>query len=382
MRKHLFPVLSLVMACAFVLPSVVHSDEPRKQGREVWEGDPDAPDYQPWLKPPEVDDMIPVEVGGEVLYLTPQEHERIELRRQLMLRETLEEMEAQRLRQMLGNNQRDESLRRSIQDRFPLSPDEIKVLRERDLGVQEAQNRPVVDVESIIRTMNLDIDDNKPFGLYVSRGFISSMVFYDQSGNPWPIKGDVIGDESAFGSRTIGEENHIAVFEIKRSFAQSNALIYLEGLNVPLSVRLMGAEGKVDARLSVRVPRFGPQSGGGGDGLRGARMAPEVRNAPQQMIDLLGTGRIEGAREFTLEGIAGRAFFHDGNLYIRSKSDLVIPPIQPPMSQEIVSPTGYNVYRIPPVTQLTFSENGSLVPVRVREKPQVDIRPKQSIFEE
>jgi len=344
---------------------------------------PESPDgrtynplYRPKLTPVQDKNMVSVTVDGEEFKLTPQEYNEVQLKRRALLRKMYDDHEMARLRSMMEREQDDQAYQEALDSRFPLSPEQILNLRRKDLERTRAENRPVVgNVESSIRTVSLDLDSQEPITLNVSTGFISALVFFDQNGKPWPIKGDVIADDNAFASGKIGDAGHIATFEIKQSFAQSNALLELEGLNSPLSIRLVGEEGKVDAKLSVRVPRFGPKSEQGP-----VRTSSRSEAASPVMMELLNTGRIAGAEQYALDGVQGLVFYQDGALFIRSKATLTVPPIQPPMSQEVRSPTGYRIYKIPPVTNLMFADEGRLVRATVKEKDSINLSAKPSIF--
>lgn len=334
------------------------------------------PRYRQQLMPVPQDKMITVNVDGQEFQLTPQEFNEIKLKRRAVLTKMYEEHEMAQLRGLINQDDAQTAYQRAVEEKYPLTPDQITDLRRRDLEVVRAKNSPVInDVDYNIETIPLDIDSNKPLELNVSRGFISSLAFYDQNGSPWPIKGDVIGDSESFKSTTIGEGKHVAVFEIHRSFAHSNALIELEGLNTPISVRLNGQEGKVDGRLGVRIPRFGPNSSTGP-----VQVSHEIESAPPRMMDLLNTGKIRGATQYALEGVAGKIYYADGSLYIRTRATLAVPPIEPPLSQEIISPTGFNVYKIPPVSRLMFTDAGKLITAKVTKKKAVSLMPEQSIF--
>lgn len=308
--------------------------------------------------------------------LSPADIELINLKRDSLIKYLYEQERLKDVRNQMKADSRSEAIKESMSEQYPLSPEEIIQFRKMQKEINKAQNTPINNgVKTSIRTVDLDIGSAEAITLSVASGFASSMVFYDESGNPWPVQGEIIGNDLAFKSEIVGEQKHIAIFEILQDFAESNALINLQGLPIPLVIRLKGTDSTVDSRLSVRIPRIGPNT------EVGEIYMPEgVDNAPDEILEMLNGGELLSGEEYELNGVSGTVYFSEGSLYIRSKAKLLSPPINPPLSMEMQSPTGYNVYKIPPVTQLLFSQNGELKEAEVKEKMKIDLPEKRNIF--
>lgn len=317
--------------------------------------------------------------------LTREEIESINNKRRALVRYLYEEERLKDLRVKMDQNQRSQEYQSAIIDKYPFSPQEIMENRKLAVEIDRATNSPLVqNVQSRIRTTSIDLESSEPIHLAVAPGYASSMVFYDDAGRPWPIVGDVIGNGAAFKSTTTGESKHIAVFEIMKNFTQSNALINLEGLPVPLVIHLTGTSSVVDSRLSIRIPRIGPATeealssnpaiiqSGGSTGNAGT--------APSEMMEMLNGGKLKGGKKYSLEGVDGSAYLKGGKLYLRTKAKLISPPINAPISMELQSPTGYNVYKIPPSTHLIFSDEGERVDAEVKESVDIERKKQRSIF--
>src|SRR5690606_31267077 len=139
-------------------------------------------------------------------------------------------------------------------------------------------------------------------------------------------------------AKTVSEQGHVATFQILKEFAQSNALIVLDGLPVPVVLRLIGSDEKVDSRLSVRIPRHGPKAQ-----VR-AVFRNEIDNAPPDMMTFLNGQPLPGSVPYRLKGVPGEVLKTGDQLYLRSRAQLMSPP---PLSS-LVSASGYNVYTLPP----------------------------------
>jgi hypothetical protein len=306
--------------------------------------------------------------------LSSRERELIEKKRHALVKYLYEQQELESARKILSDENRKAAYEETKRDKIPLSPDEIIELRRLDIAAKRAENAPISNsgVKLEIRTLDLDVDAPKPVILNVAPGYASSIVFYDQTGAPWPIDGDIIGDINSFGSKGMSKQKHIAVFEISKEFAQSNALINLEGLSIPIVVKLVGHDGVVDSRLSVRIPKMGP----------GAALQPfvhdQLENASSDMLNVLNGDKLAGSKRFELVGVPGEVTYKDDALFIRTRANL----ISPPWKRSVVSPSGYKVYELPPVTNLLFSVDGEMKNATIEKGFDVNITHTKSIFSE
>ena len=311
---------------------------------------------------------------GTTLELTESEVEQIRIKQRTLQKYRYEQDELAEERRALAERERQNNLDAALTNRMPLDPKEIRDIRQRELEVKAAENSPVTgDVKFDMRTIELDVEEPRPIEISVSKGFASSIVFFDENGAPWPIVGDkVIADESAFSATILTSNPHMAVFEIKREFAQSNALITLQDMPLPVTIKLSGEEGKVDSRLIVRIPQFGPLS----QSMPVTQTRRQIQNVSDAMLAMLNGGRLPGGVEYQLNGVDGTVFVKDGRMFIRTKAFLKAPPAL----AEQISPTGVNVYELLPRISLLFSVNGEQVTAKVEEKPQIQLSRKSSIF--
>lgn len=318
-----------------------------------------------------------VEVGGERFEteLSEAEREIINQKRSAIIRHLYEEETLDDARDALEERERSESFEDTLRSQFPLTPEEIRIIRERRLEATRAENEPLQSPEMRMRTVEHDVNDPEPLVVNVSRGYASSLVFFDETGAPWPIKPveeqGAIGDESAFRSFLVSEDRNVLVWEVTEDFRESNALIDLEGLSSPVVVKLDGRTDSVDARVSVRLPGHGPN----------ARSEPstssQFEDVPQSTISLLNGDIPQSAKEYDIVGAPGTAIYYDDWLYVRTRARLMSPPAH----SQVSSPTGYRVYQISPTEQLLFSHEGEVREARVEERFSVEIDYQSSIYE-
>lgn len=317
---------------------------------------------------------IPVQLDSidKELLLYQDEKIAIEGRERLLLLDMYENEQLKVIRSALERIERKDSIKEAYGNISELPPEEIRKLRYYEQYIDEAKNTPLGDVEQIIASQEVNLSSNKPIEVYLSSGNQASLVFYDRGGNPWPIEGEPHYDQSAFNIMTTHPKNHVALFTLKRPFSQSNAIINLQGSDMPLIIRLVGNESKVHSRLSLRLPIFGP----------GMKSRPSVYNmvdnASPDMMRVLNGDSLEGALEYAIEGVSDAdAYYKNGNLYIRTKALLLVPPPK----QASTLPSGFNSYIIPAKRDLLFSVDGKYVEAHVIPRTSVDLGQRQSSFD-
>lgn len=315
-----------------------------------------------------------VELEGSDLSveLTDAERILIQRKRNELLKYLYQEQTLAEARELMIDNERQKKKEQEIRNK--LDPEEIVEFRRYQQRIEEAQNKPLgQSVELTTRTVDVELGSAKPIDINIAPGYVSSIVFYDQTGSPWTIEGEVIGDKNAFSSTIVSTNQNIASLEILRPFATSNALVVLDGLDIPLVFRLNGNNQAIDSRLTVRIPKFGPN----------AKVAPfvtdRVDNASPEMISILDGdwSQLNNAKRYKLSGVEGEAYLYNGFLYVRSPHLLLIPASESRLS----SPSGYQITKIVPSENLVFSVDGERVYAEVEEVQDVKIRNKKSIFQ-
>lgn len=303
--------------------------------------------------------------------LSPEEADVIQRKKHLILKHLYEQSELESLRQYLSDKERASDFDSSVKKSIPFTPDQVSEIRKREESVEKARNAPLKDIKLQIRTIDVDVDSPNPIELNVYAGNVSAIVFYDQTGSPWPIEGDILGNKDAFSSSQISESNHIASFEILKNFSQSNALVNLKGLPIPIVIKLVGTSGVVDSRVSVRIPKAGPNAN------FTAYSYDLIQNVSPEMLKVLNGDKLINSKRYALVGVEGEVTYKDGLLYIRTEADL----INPPPKKSVVSPSGYKVYQLSPVTNLMFSVNGKRTYAEIEKAFDVKLKQRSSIFE-
>ena len=367
--------LRLIAACIAIVSvsGIVHANEAVGDSVDVVVDDAQKEEV---IQAADIDEngrkLFPVDGAGINARLSREEYDLIQRKREVLQKKIYEDAQLDELRSLLKESSRRENVDKTIYEEYPMNSEEIYKMRQIQRDVNKAKNAPLRDLKLDITSQELDVDVNNPIILRVARGYNATLVFFDQSGAPWPIEGDVLHNKSSFASNVVSKTKHIVSFDIAEDFSESTAMITLEGHPVPIIVKLVGGDTVVDSRKSIRVLKYGPN----------AEIEPfsytELENVSSEMLSILEGANIpNGAKRYLLNGVSGEAYLYEGDLYIRTRAMLMSPP----WKQSAVSNSGYRVYRMKPSSVLLFSNNGERIEATVETSINTDVKYKKSIFE-
>lgn len=233
----------------------------------------------------------------------------------------------------------------------PFSSDEILQNRIKDTEIERAANIPIINSKQIISSENLDVDNPKPIIIRTSPSKVSSIIFFDSTGAPWPIEYALPGDEEMFTITPAGSEKNVATIIAGKNFVQSNAVLGLVGLPTTIVLELQADPYNTDSRKSLRLPRTGPKA-------KQISVATQdlVENSPPELLSLMNGSKLAGSKLLKLDGVkSGNAYLYNGYIYLTSKYILMWPAALNSAS----SPTGKNVYKLhKSAKNLIFSVDG------------------------
>lgn len=285
-----------------------------------------------------------------------------------------EEQQLKDLRKLIQANEVEKVKEKTLRKEMPLEPSEISDLRKRLAKTEKAVNEPIYgDTSFRIRNITYNPDSNLPLSISLAPGYSAQVEFYDSSGKPWPIRKDgVVGDSESFSKRVMGEDRHIASFSLNRSYKESNAAVILEGLPASIPVLLKGTAATVDGRITVTLPRLGPN----------AEIMPiyqnEIENVSPELVKLQGGNAPTGSKALRVAGIVNAESWFDGTyLYLSLPGRLLLPP---PLSSS-VSPTGRYLYKVNPTPMITVSVNGERKTGTIERVYETEIRRARSVFD-
>ncbi len=93
----------------------------------------------------------------------------------------------------------------------------------------------------------------------LAQGFVSSVVFLDSTGAPWPIVAYDLGDPSSFNIQWDKSGNTL-MMQANKLYNYGNMAVKLQGLNTPVMLTLVPGQKAIDYRVDMRVQGYGPNA--------------------------------------------------------------------------------------------------------------------------
>tara|TARA_B100000683_G_scaffold274307_1_gene322090 strand:- start:578 stop:1504 length:927 start_codon:yes stop_codon:yes gene_type:complete len=251
---------------------------------------------------------------------------------------------------------------------FPLSPDQIHELRYEYNRTKQAsevtEKVPPKPVASAI-VVNLSPGSTPPV-VRLASGFVTSLIFLDSSGEPWPIKAYDIGDPQAFNIQwkpsTPDEEKsgesmgNTMLIQSSSMYRQGNLAVMLRGLNTPIMLTLIPGQRVVDYRLDVQVPGLGPLG-------NSKEMTSLPTEANPDLLNVLNNIPPVGGKALSVSGADGHAWLAGNTLYLRTPLTLISPSWVSTMSS---SDGLVHAYTLTPASVLLALHHGKLVKLKVK----------------
>ncbi len=254
-----------------------------------------------------------------------------------------------------GTGMSQEAFANMLRSMMPLSPDQIKTLRKLFDRTQYAAatypGTPPKPTSSSV-AVNLSPGAAPPI-VRLSNGFVTSLVFLDSTGEPWPIQAYDIGDPDSFNIQWDQKGNTLLV-QSNTTYKSGNLAVILKGQDTPVMITLMPGQSAVDYRVDMRIPGLGPNASATVSNL------PDVANP--QLLDFLNGVPPTTAKALTVEGGPCQAWMSHGKLYLRTSLTVLSPSWIASMS----SPDGTNVYEMTQSPVVLASYRGQVVQLTIQ----------------
>lgn len=239
---------------------------------------------------------------------------------------------------------------------FPLTPEQIIHLKQmyhaaEYAGASTAGTPPKPTATS--QFVNLSPGSTPPV-IRLSQGFVSSLVFLDSTGSPWPISAYDLGDPAAFNIQWDKTSNTLMIQALKL-YNYGNLAVRLRGLNTPVMLTLIPGQKAVDYRVDLRVQGYGPN----------AKSLPMEEGLPPHASDILlhvldGVPP-EGSNRLTVSGGDARAWAINDKMYVRTALTI----LSPGWLGSMTSADGMHAYEMQKSPVLLVSWHGKVMQLKV-----------------
>lgn len=245
---------------------------------------------------------------------------------------------------------KDQNYQDLMKQQFPLSPEQIKLFRQISNSYEQSVQDQVRNPTPIMSTRAVNLDPGStPPPVRISTGYVSTLLFLDETGAPWPIKAYDIGNPTAFSIQWDKESNLMMVQGLV-PYANTNIVVLLHGLDTPVILNFVNDQKKVDYRLDLRIAGLGPKAA-----------TPMIKsNIPATdnsiLMSLLDGIPPEQAKPIQVSGgTASVWLFGDSELLIRTR----LTVLSPSYTSSMRSADGMKVYRMPKTPVIMASKDGN-----------------------
>ena len=233
---------------------------------------------------------------------------------------------------------------------MPMSPKQISTLRELYNRSKKASSQVgLVPPRPTATSKIVDLSPGAtPPVIRLSSGYITSLVFLDATGMPWPIKAFDLGDPASYNVQWDKMSSTMMVQAITE-YKSGNLAVILEGLATPVMLTLMPGQRAVDYRVDVQIPMAGPHA-------KVTRNIVNLSDNGALLAVLDGLSPQEG-HQVTVKGADAQAWLVGKRLYLRSRLTVLSPGWLATMS----SADGTHAYEMPLTPVVLASQNGETV---------------------
>ncbi len=251
---------------------------------------------------------------------------------------------------------RDEAFKELVNKVFPLKPEQIKELHRHYDQEQGAINSPpYAPPQPMLSTLTVDLSPGgTPPIIRLATGFVTSIVFVDTTGKPWPVADYSLGNPAGFNIKWDTKTNTLFVQSLKEHIS-GNVAIRLAELDTPVILSLVTGQKEVDYRIDLLVPGNGPNASAA------VLDTPLPQGTSSFLLSTLDGVPPSGSVELKVAKDYGRAWIYNGKLLFRTK----LTVLSPAWSAIVSSPDGTKVYELMQTPLILASQNGKTVKIEL-----------------
>lgn len=243
----------------------------------------------------------------------------------------------------------------------PLSDDQVRDIRKlfNNMNRMQAYTGDV-PAKPVSTTVSVDLAPGAtPPVIRLGAGYISSVLFLDSTGEPWPIKAIDIGNPSLFNVQwnksTAGEDTgdtmlNTLLIQSKTMFKEGNIAVMLRGMNTPVMITLIPGQKVIDYRVDMQIPRRGPN----------AKVEYQVQpsGANPLLLDVLNGVKPIKAKAVKIHGsVSAQGWKIGKTLFIRMKETVLSPGWFSTMS---AADGTMHAYEMPLSSTILILDNGQV----------------------
>lgn len=243
-----------------------------------------------------------------------------------------------------------------LRQNTPLSPQQIVKLRQHiDRSQRAAAVQPNIPPKPVSSTLMINLAPGAtPPAVRLAQGYVSSLVFVDSTGAPWPIAAFDIGNPTAVNIQWDGKSN-ILLLQAVLPYSNGDIVIRLVGLPTPITLELVAGQRVVDFRVDIHVSGLGPNAK---DVPIGTALPGSANQLLLGVLDGIGPA---GSRPLSVHGADAQAWLLGSRIYLRTR----LTVLSPGWIGTMVSPDGMRAYELPRTSSVLVSRYGEPVALKI-----------------
>lgn len=243
-----------------------------------------------------------------------------------------------------------------LKKNMPLSPEEVVKLHQQiDMAQRAAAIQPNIPPKPVSTTLIVNLaPGTTPPVIRLAQGYVTSLVFVDSTGSPWPIAAFDIGNPKSVNIQWDGKGN-IIFMQAASAYSDGNMVIRLAGLPTPITLELVAGQRVVDYRVDLHVSGIGPNT----KVLPIGTPLPESAN--QLLLGVLDGVAPAGSKFLIVHGADSQAWLLGEKIYLRTR----LTVLSPGWMGKMVSPDGMQAYELPKTSSVLVSRYGEPVELKI-----------------
>jgi intracellular multiplication protein IcmK len=239
---------------------------------------------------------------------------------------------------------------------FPLSPEKLhkihKKYEQQEYALAAPANVPPKPTATS-QFVNLSPGSTPPV-VRLAQGFVSSLVFLDSTGAPWPIVAYDLGDPSSFNIQWDHTGNTLMI-QAQKLYNYGNLAVRLKGLNTPVMLTLIPGQKAVDYRVDMRVQGYGPNA------QRPLLDEGLPAHANNLLLHVLDGVPPNGSQRLSISGGDALGWLYHEKMYIRTNLTILSPAWMATMT----SADGTHAYEMMKSPVILVSWHGKVMQLKV-----------------
>lgn len=244
-----------------------------------------------------------------------------------------------------------------IQQNIPLTPRQIIQLRQQvDTTQRAASITPNIPPKPVSSTLMINLaPGTTPPAVRLAQGYVSSLVFVDSTGAPWPIASFDIGNPKAVTLQWDGKSN-ILLVQAVLPYSDGDIVVRLVGLPTPITLELVAGQRVVDYRVDLHISGLGPNT-------KDIPMGSDLPNSANQLLlGVLDGIAPAGSKLLMVNGSAdSQAWLLGDKMYFRTRMTV----LSPGWVGRMVSPDGMIAYELPKTSSVLVSRYGEPAELKI-----------------